>query len=894
MRRKILYFLVLPLLVSIIVSIVLHIAITKYFIKQAKNDIMNILLSNRGFHQYIQKVMHPTVFDSMKDGKIAKDFYDPKVLSSSYIVRRMHILYNEERKRNGLKPIYYKMAANNPRNPVNKADERESWLIRLFNDNPNLKEFEEIVTVDGVKYLYYAIPFLKNDQRCLKCHGDPQVAPVGLRQLYPGEGGFHERVEEIRAVESMRVPIEEQGYMALMLTGSAGSGLVAIIILFFFNTGLRQRISEKTKSLEAEIAERTKAENMLQAIIDNEPECVKMLDENGNLIMMNRAGLSMLGADSLEQIKGQCIYPFVCTEHLRNFKEVTSKVFRGESVELLFEMVGMNGRRLWLETHAVPFRNDTNNEIVALLAVTRNVTDRRQAETALAEEKERLAVTLRSIGDGVIVTDIEGNITLLNNVGEELTGWKLEEAKGKPLTDVFNIINETTREKCENPVEKVIRTGLIVGLANHTALIRKDGTEIIIADSGAPIRDRESMPIGVVLVFRDITAQYRMEQEMQKLQKLESLGILAGGLAHDFNNLLTSIIGNVSLAKMFIGIGHKSFERLSEAEKAAQRATDLTYQLLTFAKGGAPIKKATSITETVKEAVNFALSGSNVKCVYSIPINLWSTEVDKGQMNQVFNNLIINSIQAMPNGGTVHVGFENCTVYGEEVASLKPGDYLRITFRDEGFGIPEGHLGRIFDPYFTTKETGSGLGLSTVFSIIKRHEGRIVVNSTVGVGTTFTIYIPALKDTVSPELQETAGVRHGKGKILIMDDEELIKKVAGGILTALGYEVGFAKDGQEAILMFRKAEDEKKPFDLVIMDLTIPGGMGGKEAVFKLHEIAPHAKILVSSGYSVDPIMSEYRKYGFCGVINKPYNANQASEIIRNVLMGDSDKRGCH
>ena len=429
---------------------------------------------------------------------------------------------------------------------------------------------------------------------------------------------------------------------------------------------------------------------------------------------------------------------------------------------------------------------------------------------------------------------------------------------------------------------------MIVGLANHTALIRKDGTEIIIADSGAPIRDRESNIIGVVLVFRDITAQYRMEQEMQKMEKLESLGVLAGGLAHDFNNLLTSIIGNVSLAKMTIGIDHKSFGRLTDAEKAAQRATDLTHQLLTFAKGGAPIKKVASIADIVKEAVNFALSGSSVNCVYSIPANLWNTEVDKGQMTQVFNNLIINAIHAMPSGGTVHIAFENISIAAEEVLSLNAGDYVRITFRDEGIGIPEQHLVRIFEPYYTTRQTGSGLGLSTVFSILKRHEGHIAVKSEVGVGTTFNIYIPALKDSVSSECETVQGIKPGKGKILIMDDELLIRNVSGEILTALGYEVGFARDGKEAIDEYKKAENDGKPFDLVIMDLTIPGGMGGKEAVAKLHESFPDAKVIVSSGYSVDPIMSEYKKYGFSGVISKPYNANQVSETISKILEGSS------
>jgi len=343
-------------------------------------------------------------------------------------------------------------------------------------------------------------------------------------------------------------------------------------------------------------------------------------------------------------------------------------------------------------------------------------------------------------------------------------------------------------------------------------------------------------------------------------------------------------MGNVSLVKMQIGIDHKSFESLTDAEKAAHRAKDLTHQLLTFAKGGAPIKKVVSIAEIAKEAVSFALSGSSVNCVYNVPANLWSTEVDKGQMNQVFNNLIINSIQAMPSGGTVNIGFENISINEGEVPSLQAGDYVKITFRDEGTGIPEEQLAKIFDPYFTTKATGSGLGLSSVFSILKRHEGHIAVQSNAGIGTTFTLYVPAMRNGIGPEIYETAGVKSGRGKILIMDDEALIRDLAGRILTALGYEVDFVKDGEEAIDAYKKAEEKGTPFDLVIMDLTIPGGMGGIAAVRRLHEISPHAKVVVSSGYSTDPIMSEYGKYGFCGVITKPYNTNQVSETVRNVL----------
>jgi len=628
------------------------------------------------------------------------------------------------------------------------------------------------------------------------------------------------------------------------------------------------------------------SENFANSIIETEPECVKIVDAEGNLIFMNRAGLDMIEADTLEQVKGKCVCPLVTSEYRDDFLKLTRDVCSGASGTFTFEMVGLKGRRLWLETRAVPFRNE-KDEITALLGITRDITEKKKAEEAMAAEKERLAVTLRSIGDGVIVTDIDGRVTLINKVSEHLTGWTNEEALGRPLTEVFNIINETTREKCENPVEKVLRSGMIVGLANHTALIKKDGTEIIIADSAAPIKDRHSRTIGIVLVFRDITAQYRMEQEMQKIQKLESLGLLAGGLAHDFNNLLTAILGNVSLVKMQLGAEHRSFARLTDTEKAARTAAELTQQLLTFAKGGAPVKKPASLLDIAREASAFAMSGSNIKCFPTAPPSLWSAEVDRGQISQVFNNLMINAVHAMLNGGAVHLAFENVTVQEHNAAALKPGDYVKITVRDEGAGIPEEHLQKIFEPYFSTKTNGSGLGLATVLSIINRHDGSISVVSKTGIGTTFTVYLPALRDTLSPMTQEVEFVQPGQGKILIMDDDELVRDVAGVLLSELGYDVAYAKDGKEAIAAYQRAASEQNPFDVVIMDLTIPGGMGGKDAVKHLQAIAPEAKVVVSSGYSRDPIMAEYEKYGFCGVVCKPYDVGElGGEIAKIMKMG--------
>jgi signal transduction histidine kinase/ActR/RegA family two-component response regulator len=382
----------------------------------------------------------------------------------------------------------------------------------------------------------------------------------------------------------------------------------------------------------------------------------------------------------------------------------------------------------------------------------------------------------------------------------------------------------------------------------------------------------------------DITARRKMEDELLKIEKLESLGILAGGIAHDFNNILTAVLGNLSVAVLSAGSNDKLLKRLTEAEKACVRAQGLTHQLLTFSKGGAPVKDVVDISKLIVEGCRFALRGSNVGCEFSVPEDLMPVEVDQAQINQVVNNLVINANQAMPQGGTIRLEAKNVIVTPEEALPLEPGQYVRISVKDEGIGIPKDHIPRIFDPYFTTKQTGSGLGLATAYAIVRNHQGLITVESVLGRGATFHVFLPVSDKT----LEHSEPVRErpvpGKGKILLMDDEEAIRDLAREILTLLGYEVVLAKDGQDAVALYNEAKKSGDPFDAVVMDLTIPGGMGGGEAIRILRETDPEIKAIVSSGYSNDPIMAEYEQFGFSGVVAKPYTINQLSEVLSEVI----------
>ncbi|MGB6064011.1 MAG: response regulator [Desulfomonilaceae bacterium] len=519
-------------------------------------------------------------------------------------------------------------------------------------------------------------------------------------------------------------------------------------------------------------------------------------------------------------------------------------------------------------------------------SLRREIAERKRTEQDLASEKERLSVTLRSIGDGVITTDTEGKIVLVNRAAEDLTGWPQEETVGKSLTKIFDLTGTKEFAGGETVVQNILKTGALLSLDDEIILRSRNGLERTVAVSGTPIFDRMSRIIGAVLVFRDITERKKMEEERTKAQKLESVGILAGGIAHDFNNLLTAILGNVTLAKMSSVAGDKIFDRLEEAEKASLRAKNLTHQLLTFSKGGAPLKKTASVAQLLRDSVWFALSGSNVRCDLSVPNDLWMVEVDEGQISQVIHNLVINADQAMPEGGTVKVYAENAATVPPHHSDALSNDrkYVRVSVQDEGIGIAPEHLSKVFDPYFTTKQKGSGLGLASCYSILRNHDGFVTVESDLGTGTTFHVYLPAVPMKKPAVKEAKVQPRPGKGTVLVMDDEEILRTFLGELLDLLGYEVEFACHGLEAIDLYCKAKAAGKPFDCVLMDLTIPGAMGGKEAIQRLLEIDPNVKAIVSSGYSDDPVMAEPEKHGFIGVVAKPYDAHLLGEVIHRVI----------
>ena len=623
-----------------------------------------------------------------------------------------------------------------------------------------------------------------------------------------------------------------------------------------------------------------------RSLFEDSRDAVYITSREGNFIVVNQSMAQLFGYTMEEMVRLNALEIYVFTGDRENFQQKIEQQGFVKDYELKFHR--KDGAQLDCLVSATVWTSE-NGDILGYQGIITDITEHKRMRSALADEKKRLEATLRSTGDGVITTDIDGKVVLVSKVAENLTGWAQKEAAGKPLNEVFYIIDEGTRKRLGNPVDTVVKTGRIIGLTNHAVLIARDGTERIIADSGAPIHDEHGQLLGVVLVFRDITELRRLQEELVKAAKLESVGALAGGIAHDFNNLLTGIMGNISLAKRYIEPG-EAFDRLLEAEKASVRAKDLTQQLLTFSTGGAPIKKTISIADLIKDSVDFALRGSNIRCEFSLPDNLSLVEADEGQMNQVIVNLVINAKEAMPEGGILKIGAKNISIGRRGALPLRLGKYVEVSMEDTGVGISRKHLERIFEPYFTTKQQGSGLGLPTAYSIIKNHGGYITTRSTPTVGTTFYIYLPASDKPMLAQEKAAVGIRLvGEGRILVMDDEEIVRKFLDAELTDAGYEVELTVDGAEAIKQYTKAKGSGQPFDAVILDLTVPGGIGGKEVIKKLLEIDPSVKAIVSSGYSTDPIMSQFRDYGFCGVVAKPYGITELEKTLRSVLEEKGD-----
>ncbi len=611
----------------------------------------------------------------------------------------------------------------------------------------------------------------------------------------------------------------------------------------------------------------------LQHVIDAIPAPIFVKDIEGIYKGCNQAFEKFTGMPK-EDIIEHTIYDVISKEKADIFNEMDVAIFVDPKTRSIEKTVKFADNSIHdIVFHKSPYWTNSG-DLAGLVGVIFDITQLKRVE----QELRKFKVLSDNANYGVTIINTDGCIQYINNYMANIHGYKAHDLLGHNIRIFFDAEQYKTYQKIH---DRLLHDGDL--RADELWHTKSDGTAFPVLSNYVLIKDELDKPLFITISAMDVSEERKMKEELLKAVKLESIGLLAGGIGHDFNNLLTAILGNVAMAQMDIPPENPVFELLTNIENASKRAQDLSQQLLTFSKGGAPVKQTASIETIIKDSVAFTLKGTNVKCEFDFPDQINAVTVDKGQISQVINNLAINAVQAMPKGGTITVTCDNVTISTEH-PHLRQGTYVRISVKDQGHGISKQQIEKIFDPYFTTKKEGNGLGLATCYSIIKKHNGHISVESEAGEGACFNIYLPSDTEKILRTQPKKETIFSGQGKILIMDDEDIVRHTIGQIVKRLGYEVSYAVDGAEAITLYRQAQDSGTPFAAVIMDLTIPGGMGGKDAIRELHKIDPNVCAVVASGYCNDPVMSNHKKYGFRSVVKKPVSIQDLSASLHEAL----------
>jgi PAS domain S-box-containing protein len=611
-------------------------------------------------------------------------------------------------------------------------------------------------------------------------------------------------------------------------------------------------------------------------------------DTDGRVRLMNKVAEQLTGWSQDESLGQPLAIVFNTVDEATGARcesPVARVLATGAATELgsSIVLVARDGTRRPIADSGAPIR-DATGSILGTVLVFRDTTESRKAQTLLRQSEEKFRTIIEQNADGFALLDEFGTVIEWNPALERISGITGEQAMGKPVWELLQFVQASMAEHAHGAerLRELFSGGLSrsdspVFFHNREFVTQREGEEITLEQTAFPVKTERGFRVGCII--RDITQQKKASMALQKAEKLESVGVLAGGIAHDFNNLLGGIFGNIELAS----IKARDPEILSHLHASMQtmdRARALTQQLLTFAKGGAPVRRAGSLFPFVRTAVEFALSGSNVSCRFKVEPSLWICNFDKNQMGQVVDNIVLNAVQAMPQGGCITVLAENVVVGEYESPSLSPGKYVRTSFADQGPGIPPSISARIFDPFFTTKAKGTGLGLATCYSIMKQHAGFIAVESELGRGSVFHTWLPASEEPLLEQSAANKQSSRGQGTILVMDDEPMIREVAVKLLEHIGYSCRTAQEGHEALNEYQRFLGEGGRWRAVICDLTVRGGMSGKDLASRIRQIDKEVPIIVSSGYADDPVLADPKRYGFDDSIPKPYTFSQLSQVL--------------
>jgi PAS domain S-box-containing protein len=605
----------------------------------------------------------------------------------------------------------------------------------------------------------------------------------------------------------------------------------------------------------------TDHERSLGSVLDAIQDGITVIDAELTVLRVNR-GLERLYPDRVPFEGKKCFAVFHGRSAPCDVCPTRRAIDTGRLQMDIHPNVGPDGIRGYVEIFAHP-RFDSEGRVIGAVEYVRDITERVHAAEKLAEEKELLSVTLRSIGEGVVTTDASDRIILVNRAAEELTGWGAADVVGQSFDAVLPL-------RCigASPVETVVRLG-------------PDRREVPISATRTPMLGADGTAMGHVIVFRDVTARRKAEESLRRAQKLEALGLLAGGIAHDFNNLMCGLFGYVEVARAMVSSGRDPSSALTEAAGSMQRARDLTQQLLTFSRGGAPVRAPVAVGDLLHETARFALSASDVSATFDIPSDLAACDADRNQIAQVIDNIVINAKQATPRGGVIEISAREVVIDDATLIPLRPGRYVRIAIRDHGVGIPKHDLPRVFDPFFTTKREGSGLGLATSYSIVRRHDGHIEVESEPGRGTAMFVYLPVAAGLDPVRVQAQPRPLRVTARVLVMDDEASVRQVLCGMLGEIGCTCEAVPDGEKAIEMLCGSSGA---FDVAILDLTVRSGWGGKETAREMARVAPGILPIVMTGYMDDPVIAAPERYGFAGVLRKPFSSAELAHVLSLAL----------
>jgi PAS domain S-box-containing protein len=693
--------------------------------------------------------------------------------------------------------------------------------------------------------------------------------------------------------------INEQKEMLIKLKYASILLLVVVLIplsiagsvIFFRN---RQLLAETDTRRRAE-DELKKSEEKYRSIFENAVEGIFQTSPEGSLISINPAFAHILGYGSPEELLDNVgnvslIYadPFERKRHIETLND------RGVAKDYIVTLKRRDGSLVCVSANTRAVRDEQGN-VIYYEGILEDITERRRAEEQLKESRERLRTVLEHSLDIIYQRNLrKGCYDYISPAIRDITGWSVEEFSRFDLESLFTLVHPDDAPALNNEIARAVNDCREKGrgtCGNEYRLKKKDGDYCWLADSITVLPDSEGNPLYLQGVVRDITERKRLEQRRRELEKslsradkLNAIGTLAAGIAHDFNNMLAAIFGYMEMAlEKAKKTGQQQIAQyLSRSVSSLERARDLTGQLLTFTKGGAPRKSSLNVADFVKKSAVFSLSGSGILPVMDVDGSI-TCDFDEVQMARALNNIIINAREAMPEGGRI-----NITVAGVAAQDIpepyEKGDYVMILVRDHGQGIPRENIARIFDPFFSTRSAHSGLGLTATYSIVRQHGGFITVESEAGKGTVFSIYLPAARDRAAGEAMAPSGLKSGTRRVLVMDDEAQLRDMLSIMLKDMGYDASLAEDGDRALEMAGEAALEGRPFRCAILDLTVPGGRGGKDIIGDLLQIDPEIRIVASSGYSNDPVMADHAAHGFFAKLGKPYSREDLERILESVF----------